>query len=86
MPTPYAGLNGVLDELVMDLKSALGESLVGACLQGSFAVGDFDEHSDVDFVVVVREPLDDAQVSALQDLHARVFDLTCPWAQHLEGS
>jgi hypothetical protein len=55
-------------------------------LQGSFALGDADEHSDVDFIVVTNDELTDAQVDALQALHARLYALDSPWAQHLEGS
>jgi hypothetical protein len=59
---------------------------VGAYLQGSFAVGDFDAHSDVDFIVVIEEKLSGAQVEALQVTHADVYALESAWAQHLEGS
>jgi hypothetical protein len=37
-----AELNGVLRPLVEGVHDALGDSFVGAYLQGSFAVGDFD--------------------------------------------
>ena len=64
----------------------LADSFVGAYLQGSFAVGDFDQHSDVDFIIAVRDELTDGQVAALQLVHARIHDLERGWAQHLEGS
>ena len=60
-PTPYPELNSVLEELVASVKAALGEAFVGAYLQGSFAVGDFDRHSDVDFIIVVSHELGDRQ-------------------------
>ena len=85
-PTPYPELNDVLRELVDGTRQILRMNFVGAYLQGSFAVGDFDEHSDVDFIVVIKEELSDEEVDALQVLHGRIFDLACPWAQHLEGS
>ena len=59
---------------------------MGAYLQGSFAVGDFDEHSDVDFIVVTENELSSEQVAALQVMHDRVYMLESAWAQHLEGS
>ena len=59
---------------------------MGAYLQGSFAVGDFDRHSDVDFAIAVREELSEEHVNALQALHERVYGLGSAWAQHLEGS
>jgi hypothetical protein len=85
-PTAYPELNAVLDELVASAKVVLGRAFVGAYLQGSFAVGDFDRYSDVDFVIVVADELSDAQVDALQALHQRIYGLPSEWAQHLEGS
>ena len=85
-PTPVPELNQLLRELTDSVHSALGDCFVAAVLQGSFAVGDFDEHSDADFVVAVRDRLTDAQVGALQTLHGRIRDLPNPWAAHLEGS
>ncbi len=72
--TPYADLNAVLSELVAAVRGALGETFLGARLQGSFAVGDFDRDSDVDFIIVVARPLTDEQVPALQGVHARIFE------------
>src|SRR6267143_1728137 len=74
-PTPYSELNEVLEELVASTKSVLGQALVGAYLQGSFAVGDFDRHSDADFVFVVADELSDSQVDALQAVHRRIYGL-----------
>ena len=85
-PTPYAELNGVLRVLVDDVRAALGDTFVGAYLQGSFAVGDFDEHSDCDFIVAVRDELSERQVAELQRIHARTYGLDAHWAKHLEGS
>jgi predicted nucleotidyltransferase len=85
-PTPYADLNAVLNELVASVKRTLGANFIGAYLQGSFAVGDFDEHSDVDFVVVIDEHPRPTQVDQLQAIHQRIYALDCEWAKHLEGS
>jgi predicted nucleotidyltransferase len=85
-PTPYPDLNGVLSSLVSGMQGALGEAFVGAWLQGSFAVGGFDAHSDVDFLVATQDELAETQVEALQTLHDRTYDLSSEWAQHLEGS
>lgn len=84
--TPYAELNSVLEDLVTSVQGALGDAFVGAYLQGSSAVGDFDRYSDVDFIIAVRDELPDDQVAALQAVHARVYGLESEWAQHLEGS
>ena len=85
-PTSFAELNGVLADLVDGLRSILGDDLVGVYLQGSAAIGDFDEHSDADFVVVVEDELAPEKVAALRVMHHRVFDCGEEWAKHLEGS
>jgi len=85
-PTPYADLNAVLAELVSSVRGALGDTFVGAYLQGSFAVGDFDQHSDVDFIIAIRDDLSNARVAELQAIHQRVYHLGSEWAKHLEGS
>jgi len=58
-PTPYPDLNGVLEELVTGVRSILAANLCGVYLQGSFAVGDADQHSDVDFIVVTEDEVTD---------------------------
>jgi hypothetical protein len=85
-PTPFPELNQVLAELAARLKALLGDDLVGVYLQGSFAVGDFDGHSDVDFIAVIEEELTPPQVEALQAMHEQVYNLDSEWAKHLEGS
>lgn len=85
-PTPYPELDAVLHELVASVQVVLADTFVAACLQGSFATGDFDRHSDVDFVIVIEEELAVDQVDALQTMHERIYSLDCAWAQHLEGS
>jgi hypothetical protein len=85
-PTPFPDLNAVLQELVEGTQTVLGDNFLGAYLQGSFAVGDFDRHSDVDWIIVTPNELTDVQVRTLQSMHARLFDLDCAWAQRLEGS
>lgn len=84
--TAYPDLDQVLSELVNGVQKALGENFIGAYLQGSFALGEADQDSDVDFIIVTKRDLSDEEVAALQGLHARVFALESPWAQHLEGS
>ena len=85
-PTPYPPLNDVLDELVSRLTSILGRKLHGIYLQGSFALGDFDEYSDVDFIAVLQNDLKPTEVEALQEMHPQIYDLGPEWAKHLEGS
>lgn len=85
-PTRYAELNGVLHDLVTGAQAALGDSFVGAYLQGSFALGAGDLHSDCDFLVVVRERPDAGQEAALRTLHRVLPHREGHWNRHLEGS
>ena len=85
-PTAFPALDDVLAQLVTGAREILGESFCGAYLQGSFAVGDADEHSDVDFIIVTHDEVDAETASALQAMHQRIHALETTWAQHLEGS
>lgn len=76
----------VVQALTDGVRPILGDNFVGAYLQGSFAVGDADRDSDVDFIFVVNEDVPEALVPDLQAVHERVFDLPSHWAKHLEGS
>lgn len=85
-PTSDQALNSVLRELVTQVQHHLPDNFVAAYLQGSFAVGDWDTDSDVDFLIVIDHPLSPAEVAALQQMHGQIFQMANPWAQHLEGS
>lgn len=84
--TPYQELNDVLRTLVRSAQEILDDNFLGAYLQGSFAVGDFDPHSDADFIVVMGRDLTGDEVEALQVMHDRIYSLGPEWAKHLEGS
>lgn len=85
-PTPFPELNAILDELVNTTRDVLADNFVGAYLQGSFAVGDADEHSDVDFLIVTEDAVTPDQEGQLAAMHAQFPDREVSWAQHLEGS
>ena len=86
-PTPFADLNTVLAALLDGVRAALGDNLVGAYLQGSFAVGDADGNSDCDFTVVIRRDLATPEIAALDAMHTAIHDLPIePWRHRLEGS
>lgn len=85
-PTQFTELNKVLDHLVRGAAECLGENLVAVYLQGSFALGEADEFSDVDFLTLTNTDVTEEEERALQDLHAKLYRLETPWAQHLEGS
>lgn len=84
--TPYPDLDALLEEVVGHWRRILGEDLVGAYVQGSFALGAGDQHSDCDFVVALRSHPDDAQETALRALHNEIPTRTGHWPHDLEGS
>lgn len=85
-PTPIKMLNSLLDAFVTNLQVILKDNLLACYLQGSFAVGDWDEDSDVDFLVVIDTELADAEVNQLNAMHTELFNSFLPWSHHLEGS
>jgi len=68
------------------VRNRLSDNFIGAYLQGSFAVGDFDTYSDVDFLIVVEEDVTDDRLLDLQAVHSEIYDLPSIWARRLEGS
>jgi hypothetical protein len=84
--TPYPELDAVLRELLGSVRQILRDDFVGAYLQGSLAVGDFDKHSDVDFIIAMDREISNSRLQDLQAMHKRIFNLEEEWARHLEGS
>ena len=86
-PTPYAGVNAVLNELLTEVQSVLAEQFVGLYLYGSLAGGDFNpETSDIDFLVVTRDEIPAGTISALEAMHMRLLSGGLKWAIKLEGA
>ena len=85
-PTSNLELNAILHEFVKSVQEILRDNFVSAYLQGSFAIGDWDNDSDVDFTIVIENDISDTDLQALQIMHARIHNLESEWAKHLEGS
>jgi hypothetical protein len=68
------------------VQNILGSHFVGMYLYGSLARGDFDEDSDVDFVVVPDDEISSELFSALQALHVHIATLDSWFATRLDGS
>ena len=82
------GRSGLLPRPVCRHRGQLPTSqpFFATFLQGSFAIGDWDNDSDVDFTIVTEHDVSEEDLSALQAMHARIYKLESEWAQHLEGS
>jgi len=77
-PTLYPALNAVLEHFLTGVREVLPGNIIGAYLQGSFALGDYDQHNDVDFLVVTHHDPTDAEVAALGAQHAAIHDFPPP--------
>jgi hypothetical protein len=82
----YPELTSVLQRFVARVEGALRNNFVGAYLVGSLATGDFDLDSDVDFLVITKLELCDAEVESLNAIHRDIHALGNYPAEHLEGS
>ena len=84
--TPYADLDALLDELLDTWRRILGENLAGAYVQGSFALGAGDQHSDCDWIVALQDRPTAAQETALRSLHDELPTRAGHWPHDMEGS
>jgi Domain of unknown function (DUF4111)/Nucleotidyltransferase domain len=82
----YPELASVLQQFVASVQNALRSNFLGAYLVGSLATGDFDLDSDVDFLILTKAEVGDAEVRSLQTIHGDIHALGCYPAEHLEGS
>jgi hypothetical protein len=85
-PTPYPEVNALLQELLESVQTVLGSHFVGMYLDGSLASGDFDQDSDIDFVVVTDDEISGDLFAALQAMHERIAAIDSWYVIQLEGS
>lgn len=79
-------LRDVLAALAAEVQHAVGNSLVGVYLKGSFALGAGDVHADVDFLIATEAALTDEEEARVKELHRHFPDRPEHWAHVLEGS
>jgi len=51
-------INKIMEEAVVMSRNVFGEALLQVWLFGSYARGDADDNSDIDFMVVLSEPVE----------------------------
>jgi hypothetical protein len=85
-PTAFPEVNALLVELSAQVQATLGDHFIGMYLDGSLTSNDFDQASDVDFVVVTDVNIGGDLFLALQQMHDRLASLDTPLAIQLEGS
>jgi hypothetical protein len=86
-PTQYRDINDILASLAEGLPRILSDRLVGFYLTGSLTYGGFDRgSSDIDYLVVLDEPISCSQRRALADLHDHTGRRFPEWRERIEGS
>ena len=86
-PTSYTDVNTILQRLLKNAQTILGDHLIGLYIHGSLASGDFNpQTSDIDFLVVTDADLSAEAFSTLKTMHARLFASGLAWSQKLEGA
>ena len=77
----------LLNALLVGLQTALEDNLLAVYLRGSLATGDFDpQTSDVDFFVVTKDLLSEAEFAAVATMHDQLATWSNRYAQDLEGT
>ena len=57
------------------VKEIVDDQFVGMYLFGSLANGDFDQHSDIDVLVVTKDEISTDVFSSLQAMHAHIANI-----------
>ena len=87
MPTVYQDVNAFLNLMLDNLEPILGDQFVGLYLGGSLAIGDFNpDRSDIDFIAVTAGELPPETITALEEMHTRLWATGGKWAKRLDGS
>jgi hypothetical protein len=85
-PTAYPEVNKILQDLLNRVTHLLGSHFIGMYLDGSLTGDDFDDDSDIDFVVVTDEDISGDLFVALRAMHESLAKIDSPFAIQLEGS
>lgn len=86
-PTPYPDVNEVIAGLVHRVLDTLAENVAGVYLFGSLTYGDYNlARSDIDLLVLVKQPLTPGEVEQVRQLHAGVEAAHPAWQGRVEAS
>jgi predicted nucleotidyltransferase len=83
-PTSHPDVNQILDLLHTNVKEILKDQLIGMYLHGSLANGGFDDHSDIDVMVMIAGNISEETFEALKEMHKQIAQMHSPWAIQLE--
>lgn len=82
---PGEDIPRLCEALLSGLHAALGRKLFGVYVHGAAASSDAAPTGDIDFHVIVTEPLTDREKSAVSDLHAALAREFSPLGVGLDG-
>lgn len=76
----YLDVNALLQVLLSNIQTTLGDYFIRMYLHGSLAIGDFDpQRSDIDYLVVTSTDLPTEAISALEIMHSRITSSELKW-------
>lgn len=83
--TPYAAINELLDQLLSQIQTILGDRLIGLYLFGSLVTGDFDyDTSDIDLIAAISTDLDEKEFERLEAMHLDIMNRYKHWDSRIE--
>ncbi len=83
--TPYAEINGLLENLLDQMRRILQEKLVGLYLFGSLTTDDFDhESSDIDLLAATSSDINDTESDALRAMHQEFARNNPQWEDRVD--
>jgi hypothetical protein len=84
--TTNARVDDLMRQIFAGASAILGDQIVAFYIDGSLAYGAFDQSSDIDFIMMLREEVNAEQFEALRAMHARMSTSGEPLADQIEGS
>lgn len=84
-PTPYPDVNQILEKLLDQVKAILGDNLVGFYIEGSLCYEAFDEDSDIDFVAITEQEINEDEFQRLFLAHQQIANEPSVLAIQIEG-
>ena len=85
--TSYQDVNEILKFFTCEATLILKENLAGIYLTGSLSYGAFHyDRSDVDLTVMLKRPINPAELEAIKKFHKEIESKFAQWAKRLECS
>jgi len=85
--TPYRDINELLCFASDAISNILKDTIIGFYLTGSLTYNDFiPGRSDIDLVVIVRNPLSKSRISRVEQFHLDIEQRYPQWAERIECS